>query len=152
MKALSSALHRLGIHIMLTPLRSTEMKMRERRSQDRTQTKMPVRFRIVGEGKEMRISESVTGTLQNLSMAGLAMNTSRIEVDGLHISYDVHPASKNRVYLQWNLPGGRSMKAVGETVWYERTTTEKGLFAVGLRFVDISREDKKALAHFLKAS
>ena len=126
--------------------------MKERRSKHRMPAKVPVRFRIVREGTDTRVSETVMATMRDLSMAGLAMETSCIEADGLHVSYNEHPALKNRLYLQWKLPKGRSLKAVGETVWYERAVTAESSFVVGLRFLDISREDRKALSDFLASS
>lgn len=124
----------------------------EKRTNPRVITTVPVQFRIVREGKSSQISESVIATMRDLSIEGLAMDTSRIEVNGIHVSYDEHPSLKNRLYLHWKLPRGKSIKAVGETVWYERRPTEKPSFVVGLRFVEISREDRKALAQFLEDS
>jgi hypothetical protein len=47
-----------------------------------------VRFRIVREGKEVQISDSVMATMKNPGLGDLAMNTPRIENDGLYISYN----------------------------------------------------------------
>ena len=97
----------------------------------------------------MEVSEPVEGTLRDLNETGLALETPTIFVDGLHISYNSHPARKNRVYLQWDLPGGKSVKAVGETIWYERLSTAERRFVVGLRFVEITAEDRSSIKEFL---
>jgi hypothetical protein len=121
----------------------------ERRVFSRKLAKLPVKFRIVREGNETRMSEPVEGTLRDVSETGVALETTSIVVDGLHISYDHVPANKNRVYLQWSFPGGKSIKAVGETVWYERIAAGESLFVVGLRFMEITAQDLSALKEFL---
>jgi len=100
----------------------------------------------------VQISEPAEGVLRNLSLEGLAIETSSIMVDGLHISYNIHPSRKNRVYLQWALPSGRVIKAVGETIWYERTSASKPAFVVGLRIREIAPEDYNALKNFIRES
>jgi hypothetical protein len=99
----------------------------------------------------MQISEPAEAVLRDVSASGLSMETSQIVVDGLHISYDRVPTVKNRLYLQWELPTGRAIKAVGETMWYERVSAAAPLFVVGLRFIDMSREDREAFKGFLEA-
>jgi hypothetical protein len=124
----------------------------DRRIAPRTVSRFPVKFRIVREGNQMQVSEPVEGTLRDLSETGLAMETLTISVDGLHISYNDHPARKNRVYLQWEFQGGKSIKAVGETIWYERISTAGPRFVVGLRFVEMTPEDRTCLMEFLGAT
>jgi c-di-GMP-binding flagellar brake protein YcgR len=121
-----------------------------RRVSERRTAKIPVRFRVVQEGSDMRVSEPVDGLLRDISRQGVALETPCIVVDGLHISYNQHPTQRNRVYLQWELPSKQAMKAVGETVWYERISTAEARFVVGLRFVEISAEDRRALEEFLE--
>lgn len=125
--------------------------MSERRRTSRQPVRVPVRFRIVKEGIETQISEVAEAMLRDLSLEGLAIETSRLMVDGLHISYNEHPSQKNRIFLKWELPSGRPVRAVGQTVWFERVSTSETLFVVGLRFEEISEEDRRALQAFLKA-
>jgi hypothetical protein len=124
----------------------------ERRAFDRKTARFPVRFRIVREGSQMRISEPTEGTARDLAPDGISVETQHIVFDGLHISYDEHPATKNRVYLQFDLPTRQTIKAVGETVWYERISTAEPWFVVGLRFVEITGEDRKALTDYLQVT
>lgn len=126
--------------------------MQERRRHHRNAAMLKIKFRIVREGPKPEMSELVEGDIRNLSIEGLAMETSIVEVDGLHVSYNELPGPKNRIYLQWDLPGEKSIKAVGETIWYERVSGSKPLFAVGIRFVEISKESSQLLKDYLDVS
>lgn len=126
--------------------------MQDRRRLPRTAAKIPVRFRILKEGVEVQISEPADGIIRDINLEGLALETPSVEIDGLHISYDEDPARKNRVFLQWELPSGKLIKAVGETAWYERTSIEGSSFLAGLKFREISEEDREALKEFLEIS
>jgi hypothetical protein len=125
--------------------------MKERRRLPRKPAKLPVRFRIVREGAEMLMSEPVEAKIRDITLDGLAIETPAIEVDGLHISYNEHPAQKNKVYLHWELPSGRGVKAAGITIWYERASTRETVFVVGLKYLEMSPEDQCALKEFLDA-
>ena len=96
------------------------------------------------------MSEIADGSIRDVSTDGLSIETEVIEVDGLHVSYNHHPADRNLLYLQWGLPSGRTVKAVAETVWYERTSVTGAKFVVGLRFCEISQEDREALRDFVE--
>ena len=122
----------------------------DRRIVNRKPAKLPVRFRVVRESTGMRVSDLVDGVIRDISKDGIAVETPEIVVDGLHISYDEHPATKNRVYLQFELPSKRSIKAVGETVWYERVSSAEPWFVVGVRFVEITAQDRAAIDEFLE--
>jgi len=111
-----------------------------------------VQFHIVREGEGTRVSRLLEGRLRDVSPDGIALETTTIVADGLHISYDSVPAKRNRVYLQFGLPSGTAVKAVAETVWYERISSAENLFAVGLKFVEISKESRAALKAFLDSS
>ncbi len=125
---------------------------RERRRVVRHHLRGGVRFHIVREGEGTEVSQLLEGVLRDVSLEGIAMETPCIEIDGLHISYDSVPARKNRVYLQFELPSGKAVKAVAETTWYERMSGAGDLFVVGLRFLEISQESKAALREYLDAS
>jgi hypothetical protein len=98
------------------------------------------------------MSELVEAKVRNLSMDGVAMESPVIEADGLHVSYNEHPSNKNRIFLQWELPTGKSIKAVGETVWFERVGGGKPLYVVGIRFIEISQESLQLLKDFLQVT
>lgn len=125
------------------------MEGEDRRRGVRLAARARVRFRIVREGPEMKVSEPLDGKIRDLALHGISMETNQIVADGLHISYNHHPAQRNRIYLQVQLPELGTIKAVGETVWYERVTPGEPRFVVGLRFVEISKEDKALLGRYL---
>ncbi len=124
--------------------------MEERRSSRRVAARISVRFRVVRERSGLEVSQPVLGHLRDISRQGMAMETAEILVDGLHISYDDHPSQRNKLYLQMELPGIGSLKAVGETIWYERIPGSQPLFAVGVRFVEMTPEDSEKLLRFLR--
>lgn len=127
-------------------------KAPERRRLARCHLGVPVRFHIVREGEGTKVSRLLEGMLRDVSAEGIAMETPCIETDGLHISYDSVPARKNRIYLQFELPSEKAVKAVAETIWYERMSSADNLFAVGLKFLEISKESRAALKEFLEVS
>jgi c-di-GMP-binding flagellar brake protein YcgR len=122
----------------------------ERRSSRRVAARIPVKFRVVREKSGLEVSQPVLAHLRDISRQGMAMETAQIVVDGFHISYDHHPSQRNRLYLQMELPGMGSLKAVGETIWYERIPGSQPLFAVGIRFVEMTGEDREKLLRFLR--
>ena len=127
------------------------MEVEDRRFGARVPVATRVRFRIVRHGPEMKMPEPLEGRLRDIGPHGVALEIHQIVADGLHISYDKHPAQRNRVYLQMDLPGVGAIRAVGETVWYERVSPAESRFVVGLRLVEISQEDRAALSRFLRA-
>lgn len=108
-----------------------------------------VRFRIVRPQPDMKVSEPLDGKVRDLGLQGMSMETNQIVADGLHISYDRHPAERNKIYLQIQVPDVGTIRAVGETVWYERITPGESRFVVGLRFVEVSKEDRELLTRYL---
>jgi hypothetical protein len=125
--------------------------MEDRRRTNRHLANLPVKFRVVQQTGETRVSEIADGSIRDVSTDGLSIETEVIEVDGLHVSYNHHPAQRNLLYLQWGLPSGRTVKAVAETVWYERISASGSKFVLGLRFCEISQEDREALRDFVEA-
>jgi hypothetical protein len=129
--------------------REEEVGRQERRREARSALKARVRFRIVRQGPDMKVSEPLEGKVRDLALHGISMETNQIVADGLHISYDRHPAERNRIFLQVQVPEVGTIKAVGETVWYERITPGESRFVVGLRFVEVSKEDRALLSRYL---
>ncbi|MGQ9655244.1 MAG: hypothetical protein ACUVXD_14375, partial [Thermodesulfobacteriota bacterium] len=111
-----------------------------------------VRFHIVREGEGTKGFPSIGWDASRRERRWHRHGDPCIETDGLHISYDSVRARKNRVYLRFQLPSGKAVKAVAETIWYERVSSADNLFAVGLKFLEISKESRAALKEWLDAS
>lgn len=120
-----------------------------RRREVRSAVRARVRFRIVRQQPDMKVSEPSEGKVRDIGLHGMSMETNQIVVGGLHISYDRHPAERNRIYLQVLVPEVGTIRAVGETVWYERISPGESRFVVGLRFLEVSKEDRDLLSRYL---
>ena len=127
--------------------------MLERRRLQRQPVELRARFRIVQEGARTQYSEPVEAKITNLTMDGAALETPCVEADGLHISYNEDPARRNEVYLQCELPTGESLRAVGQTIWYERVTPgAPSSYLVALKFRQIPESNRKALRDYLESA
>ncbi|MBW2146887.1 MAG: hypothetical protein JRG73_13745 [Deltaproteobacteria bacterium] len=124
----------------------------ERRSARRKYAKIPIRFKAIS-GKNLEImSLPRTDYLDNIGMEGLAFQTSSMEIEGIHLSFD-QDFSRNMLYMEVDLPRpGRTIKAYGRVEWYERTLGRgEKEFTVGVLYTDMPDDDRNALQRFLEA-
>lgn len=115
--------------------------------------RIPLKYLVISGRDEMKVSRSVSGILEDISMNGLIFKTPSVTVDDMHISYDESPLVRNRLTLEIDLPGRRKVTALGEVSWYERSLVSKEkVFHVGVTFTEMSEEDRQILKDYLVAS
>ena len=122
------------------------------RSTQKTALDLPLKYLVISGKDEMKISRSVDGKVEDLSMLGLVLQTSSMRIDDLHLSYDESPLVRNKLTLEIDLPAGKKVTAIGEVSWYERSfaSTDR-VYHVGLTFKELNTEDRQALKEYLLA-
>jgi hypothetical protein len=124
----------------------------ERRKTGRKYVRIPMRYSALsGENLEIE-SPPKTDYLENIGIEGLAFQTSSMEIDDIHLSFD-SSFNRNMLSMEIELPRpGRIIKAYGRVEWYERTLGRgEKEFTVGVNFTDMSEEDRLALQRFLES-
>jgi hypothetical protein len=111
------------------------------------------KYLVISGRDEMKISQSGSGTLEDITMTGLIFRTKTVHVDEIHISYDESPVIRNRLTLEIDLPGSGKVTVMGVVSWYERSLTARDqIYHVGVTFMEISPEDREALRGYLVAT
>jgi len=124
----------------------------ERRRTKRKYAPIPIRYNALSGKNLENISKPRTDYLDNIGIEGLVFQTSNMEIDGIHLSFD-RDFSRNMLYMVIDLPRpGRLVKIYGRVEWYERTLGRgEKEFTVGVSFADMSDDDRLALHRFLEA-
>jgi hypothetical protein len=113
---------------------------------------LPMKYLVISGRDEMKISRSIDGRVEDLSLTGLVFQTASMRVDNLHLSYDESPVVRNKLTMEIDLPGKRKITAMGEVSWYERSFVAKEqIYHIGVVFREISPEDREALKEYLVA-
>ncbi len=111
---------------------------------------LPLKYLVVSGKDEMKISRSVDGKVEDLSLSGLVFTTPSMRIDDLHLSYDESPLVRNKLTMEIDLPGGKKITAIGEVAWYERSLTMRDqIYHVGVNFKEMSPEDRQSLKDYL---
>lgn len=111
---------------------------------------LPLKYLVVSGEDEMKISRSVDGQVEDLSLSGLVFKTPSMRIDDLHLSYDESPLVRNKLTMEIDLPGGKKITAIGEVAWYERSLTMSDqIYHVGVNFKEMSPEDRQSLKDYL---
>jgi ribonuclease HI len=88
--------------------------------------------------------------MRDLSLGGMAIETSRIFAPALQVGNQATPYRGNRLHLHWEFPTGASLKALGETVWCLEPSRSNSSLAAGLKFHAISRKDLEAIRDYVR--
>ena len=111
-----------------------------------------MKYLVISGRDEMKISRSVDGRVEDMSMAGLVFQTSAMRVDNLHLSYDESPVLRNKITMEIDLPGKRKVTVMGEVSWYERSfVAREQVYHVGVNFKEMSQDDLEVLRQYLLA-
>jgi hypothetical protein len=90
---------------------------------------------------------------RNISRAGICLETTSLEIEGVHLLSGAPYARENRLHMTIELiPEEPQFTAIGEVRWYDvaRGTTEC-LYQIGIEFLDIKGQGKDQLLRFLKS-
>ncbi len=105
------------------------------------------------------VSEKSTGLpplrmqSRNISKAGICVETTTLEIDGVSLLAGAPWARENRLHLRIDLmPEKQPFAAIGEVRWYDVIhEVNECIYQLGIEFIDIKDDGKDQLARFLKS-
>ncbi len=119
----------------------------------RTALNLPIKYLVISGRDEMKISRSVDGRVEDMSLSGVVFKAPSMKIDDLHLSYDESPVVRNKITMEIDLPGRRKVTAIGEVSWYERSFVAKDqVYHVGVTFREMSADDRNSLKEYLVAA
>ncbi len=108
----------------------------EKRQYPRVETQIPVRYRIQGDTAETLVSGSLTG---NVSADGLMFRTKE------------YLSAASNLTLELDFPTQTEpITATCKVAWIMSDNGEEG-YAVGNRFMEITRKDQELIAQYVKS-
>lgn len=128
----------------------------EHRKFKRRKFRLGATFRIVN-GRDASITSSPQkGIVVDISVGGVQMLVKSPQADGMHITGQVmdNVFVENQLLIEFRLDykDRRSMKFVGQFVRYDRQDLSgEYRFAIGVRYLDISKEDLERVKEFLES-
>ncbi len=124
---------------------------REQRKYDRALARKLVRYRVIDGSDPDHISSPKRSCVINVGGGGVLLKANTLKVDGLHISFGDNSNVQNWIALEIELlPGRPSVQALGQVVWYQRTTNdEEYRYDIGIEFRRIRDEDRQTIIDFV---
>ena len=116
----------------------------ERKSPRRRPVAITTRFRVRSGTRQ---SQYVEGRTRDLSVSGLAVETSTIRIGGLHAYDSMDMVTPTRLDIVLGLPSG-TVSITGETVRYDKL--DDGDYLLGIRIVEMTDEDRKRYEAFVE--
>jgi len=124
----------------------------EKRAFQRLPVPIEVTAEIVSYADKSRGLPTLRMQCRNISKAGVCLETTTLEVDGVNLLSGPPSARENRLLLKIDLiPEEPQFVAIGEVRWYDvdRDASER-MYQIGIEFIDIKEHGKDQLARFLK--
>jgi len=123
----------------------------ERRKYVRASVHSSVKFKILDRRNPTVYSRVIQGRLLNISMEGLCIGTSIVQVDGLHVFHASSPY-QNKLEVEIDLREGLpQLKTLAQVKWYRRVEDEYGwIYELGINWEGLNEGDQEALKKFLK--
>ncbi len=128
--------------------KKTKHKRIDSRKYARINVVLGARFVIIGDNPEENMSSRmIHSETKSISVNGACLGTNVVQADGLHICSSTSGMEKNKLKIEIDLPfGSRTITPMGEVRWYDmRPGDGKYLYYMGVSFIDLSKEDKRAL-------
>jgi hypothetical protein len=90
---------------------------------------------------------------RNISKAGICLETTTLEVEGISLVAGAPWARENRLRLKIDLlPEKPPFTAIGEVRWYDVIhEVNECIYQIGIEFIDIKDDGKDRLSRFLKS-
>ena len=123
----------------------------ERRKYVRAPSHSSVKFKILDSRNPAVRSRLIQGRVLNISMEGLCIGTSIVQIDGLHVFHGSSPR-RNKLEVEVDLRDGLpQLKTIAQVKWYRRVEDEVGwIYEVGINWEGLNDEDQGVLKKFLK--
>ncbi len=123
----------------------------ERRKYVRASVHSSVKFKILDSRNPTVYSRVIQGRLLNISMEGLCIGTSIVQVDGLHVFHAPSPY-QNKLEVEIDLREGLSqLKTLAQVKWYRRVEDQFGwIYEVGIKWEGLNDGEQEVLKKFLR--
>ncbi len=126
----------------------------ERRSVNRKAASIQVQFHVYGTAEKRPLTRKEPGLLVNLSIKGTCLEIGQPMIDGYHLMRDDDVEGGTPLILDLPASGDSgpfTLKA--KVLWYNRIPGETQFrFRVGIKFIDISPEEKKNLENLIRTA
>ena len=125
-----------------------------RRSVARSAISIDVQFHVYDSAEKKPLTRKVPGRLTNISAKGASLETTQTLIDGYHLM--LHDDTGGGTPLLLDLPAsgdGGPFTLRARVLWYNRIPGETQFrFSVGIRFIDVSPEEKKQLDNLIRTA
>ena len=128
--------------------------MLERRSLTRKAASIDTQFHVYDAAEKRPLTRKVPALLTNLSPKGACLETGHTLIDGYHLMLDDDFEGETPLILDLPASGdGSPFTLKARVLWYNRIPGETQFrFRVGIKFVDLSAEEKKQLENFIRTA
>ena len=124
----------------------------DRRNLARSALSIDVQFHAYDSAEKRPLTRKVAGRLVNLSVGGACLETAQTLIDGYHLM--LHDDIDGGTPLLLDLPAdgeGGPFTLKARVLWYNRIPGGTEFrFRVGLKFLEVSPEEKKRLEALLR--
>ncbi len=118
----------------------------ERRRYYRIAKEVRVRYKFISQFAELNVTNSYEAVTKNISTTGVLL---KAEIPSAEMVSDM-VLKKILVFLEIFLPQEKlPVKATAQVRWVESIDASKNLYNFGLKFCDITQEDKNTLTKFI---
>ncbi len=124
----------------------------EKRAFQRLHVPIKVTAEIVSVFEKSRGLPPLHMQSRDISKAGICLETTALEIDGVNLLSGPPCARENRLHLKIELiPEEPPFTAIGEVRWYDVPRDTTGcMYQIGIVFIDIKDKGKDQLVRFLK--
>lgn len=105
----------------------------------------PVVFTVQSGRDPRKVSSPVNGVARDFSPLGMAVVTSKIAPDGIHVMYDTLMTARNRVDATVFPEGRPPIRVTGKVVWFRDSKEAEGSYIFGMEFDAPSAEFREWL-------
>jgi hypothetical protein len=125
----------------------------EKRAFQRLNVPIEVTAEIVTVSERSKGLPSLRMQSRNISKAGICLETTTLEIDGVSLLAGAPCARENRLHLKIDLmPEEPPFTAIGEVRWYDVLhEANECIYQIGIEFIDIKDDGRDQLARFLKS-
>ena len=126
----------------------------ERRSLTRKDTSIDTQFHVYDAAEKRPLTRKVPALLTNLSAKGACLETGQTLIDGYHLMLNDDVEGETPLILDLPASGdGSPFTLKARVLWYNRIPGQTQFrFRVGIKFVDVSAEEKKQLESLIRAA
>lgn len=118
----------------------------ERRRHYRLIKEIKVRYKFISQLYNLDNTSSYDAVTKNMSTSGLLLKAEIPKVDFVNDMMLKKTLVFLEIFLSKNKP---PIKATAQLRWVESIDASKNLYNIGLKFIDITQEDKNTITEFI---